>query len=164
MELEEEIQTEIDRRFTLGDRRWSFQGVGERHGGGDMFAPGKQLNRVAGHAPMLFNAIAVMTDHALVITEAGAILGEQRLQPTPGHRPAPAQVVAPVTAAVAGQRLILVATNGRLPAQAHALRTEQDVLATLAGHQAAEAERLAPQLERLQVAERGGVFAITGVG
>ncbi|VVP61552.1 hypothetical protein PS880_06308 [Pseudomonas fluorescens] len=34
----------------------------------------------------------------------------------------------------------------------------------LAGHQTAETERLVPQLERLQIAQRGGVFAVARIG
>ncbi|MNY46620.1 hypothetical protein D3C86_1818140 [compost metagenome] len=43
------------------------------------------------------------------------------------------------------------------------MRAEQHVFAALAGHQAAEAERLAPQFEWLQITRRGGVFAVARV-
>ena len=161
--LKKEIQSKIDRRFTLSDRPRSFQRVCKGHRGRDVLAACKQIDRVAGHAPVLLGVVAVAADYALVIAEVRTVLGEHCLQPREGHRPTPAQVVAPVAAAVAGQTLIFVTAYRRLPAQAHALWAEQHILTTLAGHQAAEAERLAPQFEGVQIAKRCGVFAIARI-
>ena len=162
--LKEKVQTEIDRRFTVRDRFRSFQRVCKGHAGRDVLAARKQLHRVAAHAPMLLGVVAAMADDALVVAQAGAVFSEHRLHPGPSHRPTPAQVVAPVAAAVAGKHLVFVATNRRLPAEAHALWAEQHVFAVLTGHQTAETEGLTPQFEWIQIAHRGGVLAVARIG
>ncbi|MDR6356290.1 hypothetical protein Q3H58_002961 [Pseudomonas psychrotolerans] len=113
---------------------------------------------------MHLGVVATVMDDALVIAQADAVLAEQRLQPAPGHRPRPAQVVAPVAAGVARQRLVLEATDRGQAAQAHPLRAVEHVIGVLAGRQAAETEIFAEQLEVLQVAQGPRVLAVAGGG
>src|SRR5690606_33811964 len=79
------------------------------------------------------------------------------------HRAAPAQLVAPVVTAVAGEALVLEAAHRVEPAEADALRAVEHVFALLRGGQGVETEVLAAQLERLQVAQGEGVFVVAGV-
>ncbi len=108
--LKEEVHTEIDRRFAL-DHIGTFQGASEGHRGGNVLATGKQFERVAGQATMLVAVVTVIADHALVVTSRRAIFGKHRAQPVERHRAGQAYFVAPIAAAVAGQKLILVATH-----------------------------------------------------
>ena len=163
VELQEEIHAEVDRCFALKQRGRSFQRVGKGHAGAHVLAAGEQLKGVARDAAVHFAVVATIADHALVVAHAGTVLAEHRAQPTEGHRAAPAQVIAPVAAAVAGQLLILVAAYRRRATEAHALGAEQHVFAALAGGQAGETERLAPQREGLQVADGGGVLAVARI-
>ncbi|WP_212809458.1 hypothetical protein [Pseudomonas sp. Ost2] len=59
--LKKEIQEKTDRHFTLDDRARSFPGMGESNGGSLMLSASKQLSRVAGYAPWLFDVIVETT-------------------------------------------------------------------------------------------------------
>ena len=76
--------------------------MGKGHGRGHMLAARKEFQRVAGHAPVGLAVVAAIADHALVVTEAGAIFGKHRAQQVEGQRTGPAQIVAPVKELDAG--------------------------------------------------------------
>ena len=118
VELKKEIHTEVDRRFTLGEHIRSLQGMSQGHTGAEVAAPGKQLQRIAGDPAMYLAVVTPVANHALVVAKAGAVIGKYRAQPPPRHRTPPAQVIAPVTSAVAGQLLVLVSPYRGCTAQA----------------------------------------------
>ncbi|MGY2199384.1 hypothetical protein [Pseudomonas gingeri] len=59
--LKKEIQEKTDRHFALDDRARFFPGMGESNGGSLMLSASKQLFRVAGYAPWLFDVIVETT-------------------------------------------------------------------------------------------------------
>jgi len=68
-----------------------------------------QFQRIAGQRAVVIAVVAVFADMALVIGQRQAVLADDGLQPTPANRLCPAQLVAPVTATVTGQRLVFKA-------------------------------------------------------
>jgi hypothetical protein len=109
-----------------------------------MLAASAQLDGIAGEPAALLGVVATATDHPDVVGQGQAVFLNERPQRLPGHRLAPAQLVAPIAAAVAGDRLVLETAYRTEAADADTLRAEQHVLAFLAVDQAVETERLAP--------------------